>query len=398
MKSLRCLVLLTCVLALQACGGGGQASIGAAGLSDAALLGQAIFMDPALSASGQMSCASCHDPQRGHASPLQTPVAFGGAGLDAPGLRLSPSIRYLKFNAAFRFESDGTPAGGFFWDGRVNSLAEQARKPFLAANEMANADAADVIAKLARASYAERFRQVFGAGIFSNPEAAFDRVAYALERYQIEDPDFAPFSSKFDAVNAGQAAFTPQELRGLTWFNRADKGNCAACHPSTRPANAPAALFTDFSYDSLGVPRNTAIDANAYPEAGFYDMGLCGTTGRGPALRSDLRDRTDLCGKFKVPSLRNVALRQRFFHNGQFDQLADVVRFYVTRDTRPEDWYPLVSGVPDAYNDLPPDLRANVNVTEAPYNRTRGQAAALTDDEVADLVAFLKTLTDGYRP
>lgn len=363
-------------------------------MSDAALLGQEIFRDVRLSASGRMSCASCHDPALGHASPFTTPVAFGGAGFpndhsaSASGLRVPPAIRYLKFNTAFKFDVDGTPMGGFFWDGRVNSLAEQAKGPFLGANEMANADASDVIAKLRQASYAERFKKVFGSNIFDDAEAAFDRVAYALERYQIEDQDFAPFSSKFDAVNAGKAVFTEQELRGLTWFNRADKGNCAACHPSTKPANAPGALFTDFTYDSLGVPRNSAIAANS--AGAFFDMGLCGP------VRADLAPRTDLCGKFKVPSLRNVWLRKRFFHNGRFDDLTDVVRFYVTRDTTDGSnnpvWYPS-----DFYDDLPANLRGNVNVTEAPYNR-RGQAAALNASEIADLVEFLKTLTDGYTP
>jgi cytochrome c peroxidase len=209
-------------------------------------------------------------------------------------------------------------------------------------------------------------------------------VAFALERYQMEDPEFAPFSSKFDAVNAGKASFTDQELRGLTWFNRRDKGNCTACHPSTAPVNAPGALFTDFSYDSLGVPRNS-IAANQV--SGFYDMGLCG-----PA-RTDLAQRADLCGRFKVPSLRNVALRKRFFHNGAFTDLRQVVSFYVTRDLAPAVWYPMA-----AYDDLPTQLRVNVNVTEGPYNRVPGQSAALSNTEIDDLVAFLRTLTDGYTP
>jgi len=381
-------VCVLVALLLTACGGAREAT-SATSLSEAALLGQEIFKDESLSASGQMSCATCHDPSIGHASPFTSPVAFGGANFPndtsagVSGLRLPPAIRYLKFNAAFRIDADGTPAGGFFWDGRANSLAEQARKPFLGANEMANADAQDVINKLQLRPYANRFKQLFGATIFNDPEKALDRVAFALERYQMEDPDFAPFTSKFDAVNAGRATFTEQELRGLTWFNRRDKGNCAACHPSTSAGNAPAALFTDFTYDSLGVPRNGNIAANA--TSSFFDMGLCG-----PA-RTDLTQRTDLCGKFKVPSLRNVALRQRFFHNGAFGNLRDVVQFYVTRDLTPAVWYP-----GDVYDDLPANLRGNVNVTEGPYNRVPGQAAALSNAEIDDLVAFLRTLTDGF--
>lgn len=375
-------------LGLSACGGGGSSS-SETSMSAAALLGQEIFKDTSLSGSGRMSCASCHDPDLGHASPFTTSVAFGGVNLDMPGLRLPPAIRYLRFNTAFYIASDGTPTGGFFWDGRASSLAEQARGPFLNDHEMANASVRDVVQKIATASYATKFKEVFGADIFNNDDMAFDRVVQALARYQQEDVDFASFSSKFDAVNAGKATFTSQELRGLAWFNRADKGNCAACHPSTKPNNAPAALFTDFSYDSLGVPRNSLIASN--DDVAFFDKGLCGP------VRTNLSTRTDLCGAFKVPSLRNVTLRKRFFHNGQFDDLRKAIRFYVSRDTQPELWYPQDPlGNVRVYNDLPTLLRANVNVTEAPYNRTRGQTAALSDTEIEDLWFFLDTLTDGY--
>jgi cytochrome c peroxidase len=370
---------------LTACGGGGSGASTTDTLSAAAQLGQEIFKDPTLSASGQMSCQTCHAPNLGHASPFTTAVALGGPTLSDPGSRTPPAINYLKYNREFRFDTDGTAKGGFFWDGRANSLAEQAKGPFLNAVEMANADAAAVIDKLSRSAYAERFKQVFGANIFNDPQTAFDRVAYALERYQIEDNDFAPFSSKFDAVVQGKEAFTPEELRGWVWFNRSDKGNCAACHTSTKPDNAPAALFTDFSYDSLGVPRNTDISANA--NASFFDKGLCGPT------RTDLSARTDLCGAFKVPSLRNVAKRQRFFHNGKFTSLTQVVNFYITRDTNPTAWYPADPSNVLVYNDLPALERGNVNVTEGPYNRV-GLSPALNAQEITDLIAFLQTLSD----
>jgi cytochrome c peroxidase len=385
-------------MALSACGGGGGGSSGssssassASELSAAAQLGEQIFRDTSLSASGRQACISCHDPALGHASPFDTPTAPGGPAMDQQGNRNPPSIRYLRFNTAFHFESDGTPAGGFFWDGRAASLREQARQPFLNPVEMANPDIASVVAKLAAAPYAAQFRQVFGDTIFSTPDDAFDRMAFALERYQLEDPDFAPFSSKYDAFIAGRATLTAQELNGFALFNRSDKGNCAACHSSTKPANAPGALFTDFTYDNLGVPRNMAILANADPT--FFDGGLCGTT------RTDLAARTDLCGAFKVPSLRNVALRKHFFHNSAFSSLEDVIRFYVRRDTDPQLWYPLDAlGNPIPYDDLPAALRGNVNTTEVPYNRRPGDTPALDDGEIADLAAFLRTLSDGYTP
>jgi cytochrome c peroxidase len=334
-----------------------------------------------------MSCASCHDPQIGHAWPgANEAVASGGPGLNVKGLRTPPALNYLKFNGGFKFDTDGKPMGGFFWDGRANTLAEQAKGPFLGPAEMANNSPAEVIEKLRRAPYADQFQKVFGANIFDDPNTAFERVAYALERYQVEDPVFAPFNSKFDAVMQGKEVFTPQELRGFVLFNRADKGNCAACHASTKPDNAPGALFTDFTYDSLGVPRNLEIPQNGV--ASFYDKGLCGPE------RLDLSQRTDLCGAFKVPSLRNVEKRKRFFHNGKFTTLKEVVDFYVTRDTNPTDWYKDIAGLFDfLFNDLPAGERQNVNVKEGPYNRT-GQTPALDEDERLDLIAFLKTLND----
>lgn len=388
---LRGLTLALVPLLVMACGGGVGAGLDEGAMSPAAAVGEKIFKDPSLSASGKMACATCHDPAAGHASPFETPVVSGGENLDQPGTRLPPALRYLRYNTAFFFDKDGTPIGGFDWDGRANSLAEQAQRPFLSANEMANPDAESLVTKLAKTSYANEFKAAFGADIFANPALAFERAAFALERYQREDPDFAPFDSKFDKVLAGQATFTTQEQRGLAWFNRSDKGNCASCHPSSKAGNAPGALFTDFTYDSLGVPRNKDIAANIDP--GFYDLGLCG-----PA-RTDLADRADLCGKFKVPSLRNVATRKRFFHNGQFNSLAQVIRFYVTRDTDPAAWYPTdAMGNLMPYNDLPVAQRGNVNTREAPYNRRAGEAPALNDAEIDDLIAFLRTLTDGYQP
>ncbi|HTQ75425.1 MAG TPA: cytochrome c peroxidase [Burkholderiales bacterium] len=371
-------VAVVCV-SLSACGGG--PSEGAHELSPAARLGENIFHDPSLSASGQMACTICHDPAFGHASPFSTPVAFGGPGLDQPGDRNPPSLRYLRFNTPFFFDSEGTPTGGFNWDGRADNLADQARRPFLSANEMANPDVASLIAKIAAAPYAAQFRQAFGSDIFSDPDAAFDQVVFALERYQLEDPDFAPFTSKYDRFLARKATFTDQELRGLGLFKSPTKGNCAGCHPPP--------LFTDFTYDSLGVPRNTAIPANGDPV--YFDTGLCGPK------RLDLAARSDLCGAFKVPSLRNVGLRKHFFHNGRFDSIEDVIRFYVTRDTNPDLWYPPAAlADPLPYDDLPVAQRTNVNTTEVPYNRLPGQAPALTDSEIDDLAAFLRTLTDGY--
>ena len=384
--------LLGLLIALTGCGGGTDAGTTTAVMSDTAALGAKIFADPSLSASGQMSCASCHSPQAAFAPTNSLAVQFGGAQMTTPGFRAVPSLRYLNLTPAFFFAQDGTPTGGFDRDGRANTLFEQAARPFLAPHEMANDSEQAVVDKLAQASYASEFRRIFGDTVFSNPDAAFQGARYALQRYQQENTaDFAPYSSKYDAFLASKATLTDQELRGLALFNNPAKGNCAACHPSAPSGDGTPPLFTDFTYDNLGVPRNTDIPATADPS--YYDLGLCGPD------RTDLvATHPELCGAFKVPTLRNVATRQAFFHNGKFKTLKDALRFYVTRDTNPELWYPLVNGVPDKFNDLPAKYRANVNTTEVPYNRKPGQTPALSDSDIDDLAAFLATLTDGYTP
>lgn len=305
------------------------------------------------------------------------------------GSRQSMSIRYLARNTAFHFDADGTPAGGFFWDGRASTLQDQAGRPFLNPREMANASKAEVVDRLSRAPYVAEFKAIFGVAILNDPEAAFQRITLALQQFQLEDPSFRLFSSKYDEFLRGRAQLSEQELRGLSLFNDSRKGNCAACHPSTRGADGSLPLFTDFTYDNLGIPRNPDLQQNEDPS--FFDLGLCAREG------GDLAHRLDLCGAFKVPSLRNVAERQRLFHNGRFTSLKEALTFYVQRDTNPEKWYPRsADGTIDKFDDLPAQYRGNVNTSEAPYDRLPGDAPALTDAEIDDVIAFLRTLNDGY--
>lgn len=355
------------------------------------MVGAQIFSDPGLSASGKQSCASCHDPANAHAQGNSLAVQLGGADGAVAGFRATPSLRYLGANPAFSFDKDGTAIGGFNRDGRAESLAEQAKRPFLAPHEMGNANQEALVGRLKQASYVEQFRLVFGASILDNPEQAFERVAFALQQFQKEDPRFHPFDSKYDQFLAGKTQLNAAELRGLALFNDPAKGNCIACHNSARGPGGAAPLFTDFSFDNLGVPRNTRIAATADPR--YVDLGLCGPD------RTDLAARADLCGAFKVPTLRNVATRKVFFHNGVFTTLKDVVGFYVRRDTNPEEWYPRASdGTVLKFNDLPAQYHANVNRTEGPYNRQPGMAPALSSGEIDDLIAFLGTLNDADQP
>ena len=386
-------VVVSSLSLLSACSNGDAPDAAAVTPSSsltAAQLGALIFHDPSLSASGKQSCASCHSPAHAHAAPNVLAVQLGGPQLDQPGTRAVPSLRYLAATPAFGFDDEGTASGGFNHDGGADTLAAQAERPLLAANEMANLTRKAVIEKLRRAKYADDFRRVYGERSLDDVDTAFAGLTQALERYQLDAAEFQPFDSKYDAWLAGKAELSAAEQRGRDLFNDAKKGNCAACHPSERSDDGRPPLFTDFTYDALGVPRNTAITANADPA--YHDLGLCRSGRPGPAAADSE------CGKFKVPTLRNVGTRQVFFHNGQIRSLRDAVAFYVRRDTHPHEWYTRSkTGAVVWADDLPPAMRGNVNRDEAPYDRKPGQQPRLSESEIDDVVSFLHTLTDGYK-
>ncbi|MRW89590.1 c-type cytochrome [Duganella sp. FT80W] len=362
--------------------------------ADVAQLGRQIFFDPSLSASGKMACATCHDPQHAYAPANGLAAQLGGAKLDQPGTRAVPSLRYalnrtprwfkeFQANELERItETDSVPTGGLTRDGRFNTLHEQALAPLTAANEMANIGNTAIIAKLRQANYASEFRRVFGDKVFDQPELAFNKMLEALERFQLDDASFHPYTSKFDQYLQGKAQLSAAEQRGLLLFADPNKGNCAACHIASPGADGSAPLFTDYTFANLGLPRNPNITANADPK--FYDLGLCGPD------RKDQANMTKYCGMFKTPTLRNVASRQVFMHNGVFTDLADAVRFYATRESDRKHWY----GKGRPYNDMPAAMRDNVDVIDAPMNRKTGDKPALSEAEVQDIVQFLRTLTD----
>jgi cytochrome c peroxidase len=375
------------VLALAGCGDG-TAPQSAAGPSDASLVGAKIFADTSLSASGRQSCQTCHDFGSGLAAPNAQAVQPGGVNMELTGVRNTPSATYMRSEFAFRIDPVDGPSGGLFWDGRENTLAGQATEPFTNPREMAMADHASVVARLRAASYADEFKVVYGAGVFDDVETAYTHMTEAIAAFETEDPRFQAFTSKFDEVQRGKATFSAAEARGFALFQDAAKGNCSACHPSDVGEFGALPIFTDRTYDNLGVPRNAEIPANADPS--YYDLGLCNNA----AVKAS---NPEVCGAFKVPALRNVALRHSFFHNGRFHTLKDALTFYVQRDTNPEKFYPLKpDGTYDKFDDLPPQYRANVNQEEVPYNRHQGDQPALSDAEVDDVIAFLGTLSDGY--
>jgi cytochrome c peroxidase len=358
-------------------------------------LGRTLFFEAALSASGKLSCASCHDPAHAYGPANHLPVQLAGVDLRQPGLRAVPSLKYHQTVPPFAerfFDNDGNdaedqgPTGGLDWDGRAPSAHEQAAGPLLSPFEMANASQDAVVAQLRSSPSAAAMREAFGPHLFDDPRLAWRALVYALEVFQQNPADFYPYDSKYDAVLRGQAKLSAAEARGLALFNAQGKGNCASCHVSTVKRGA-FPQFTDDGLIAIGVPRNPAIPANA--NADWRDLGLCGP------LRTDLASHDEHCGLFRTPSLRNVAQRPVLFHNGVYTKLEDAVRFYALRDVAPERVYG--PGAAHRYDDLPKKYAANLNV-DGPFGGKPGDRPLLTEAEIADVVAFLKTLDDGWRP
>lgn len=373
---------------------GGMTRAEAARRADALrAVGARMFSDRALSASGALACASCHRPDRAFGPPDGRAVQPGGATGAVPGVRAVPSLRYLQAVPAFTAhyhtspeegdESvDNGPAGGLTWDGRVDRGRDQARLPLLSPLEMANAGEATLAAKLLSAPYHTALQALATEGGQTVLAAGLE----ALEAYEETPALFAPYSSRYDAVLKGRATLTPLEARGREIFEDPARGNCASCHPSEPDTRGVPPVFSDFGYAALGLPRNPDVPANADPR--YFDLGLCGP------YRTTFTGQPERCGAFRTPSLRNVATRAVFFHNGVVHSLRDAVAFYATRDTRPERWYPRgPGGMLMLFNDLRPEDRANVE-HGAPFGRRPGARPALSDADIDAVVAFLATLTD----
>jgi len=361
-----------------------------AALSPKEELGKAIFFDASLSEPAGQACASCHIPDAGFSGPASAHDGHGGV---EPGAvegrfanRKAPSVSYAAFSPKFHFDAEEKHyVGGQFWDGRAATLMDQAKQPFLNPLEMNNASPKSVCAKVQKADYADDFQAVFGVAKLDcggDGEPGYDLIAQALAAYEAS-AEVNPFSSKFDYVVKGQATFTPREKRGRELFDDVKKAACAECHPSTGPTPGTRALFTDFTYDNLGMPANRnnpfyRQDAQHNPAGVMWkDKGL-----------GAIVNEAEFIGAFKVPSLRNVAKRvddqtRTYGHNGVFTSLEDIVHFYNTRDVK--------GALPGGQDWAKPEFPQTMNVEEL------GNLKLSADDEAA-LVAFLKTLSDGFDP
>jgi cytochrome c peroxidase len=352
-------------------------------------LGRKIFFDQSLSNPPGTSCASCHDPRRAFSGNNGSSVGVAaGSRAGHFGRRNTPSVLYLRYVPEFHFalEDDDdvntSPFGGLAWSGRADSVAEFSRLPLLDADEMNNTSDAEIAARLRAAPYAPAIRAEF-PGALDAPSTAVRALGDALQAFLTSDA-MTPFTSRFDDYLRGTGKLTELEMQGLVVFKSPEKGACDGCHRFVQTSNrGDRSLFTDFGYDAVAVPRNRDIPANGDPAR--YDLGLCERKQkRAPASASKW------CGTFRTPSLRNVAVRERFMHNGAFTKLRDVVAFYAGRATSPSRWYPAGT----KWDDIPARYRDNVNVTSLPYNRAEGQQPPLDDADIDAIVAFLGTLTD----
>jgi cytochrome c peroxidase len=378
-------------------------------------LGKELFFDK-ISDPDWMSCATCHDPKAGFTGPVgginKHGSVYRGAVPKRFGNRKPPSAAYATLSPLLYYdEGEGLFIGGNFWDGRAtghrlgNPAADQALGPFLNPVEQNNASMQAVCEQVAKSKYAALFEEVWGPNAldcsYAGISSTYDRIGLSIAAYE-GSSEVNQFSSKYDAVLAGIANLTAEEAWGLELFE--GKAMCSACHPTG--AGSP---FTDFTYDNLGVPRN--------PDNPFYDMDevyLDDGTPINPlgAAWVDLGlggflNTTDWAaydeenyGKQKVPTLRNVGKRKdpdfpkAYSHNGYFKSLKAIVHFYNTRDVKDTCPDPLFTGEKDALKmDCwpAPEISDNVNTDELGN-------LGLTDAEEDAIVAFMKTLSDGFQP
>ena len=350
-------------------------------------LGKKLLFDTNLSTPPGQACAACHGREVGYTGPDAAINAAGavyeGAVAGRFGNRKPPAAAYAGDSPILHF--DGTKwVGGMFWDGRATGsilgdpLAEQAQGPFLNPLEQNNASSQVVIDKVLDSNYKDLFLQVC-----TDSNTYYECIGRSIAAYE-RSKEVTQFTSKYDYWLKGQARFTVQEEQGLALFN--GKAKCANCHATRRAAALVPPNFTDFTYDNLGVPRNPLNPFYNEPEwnpdgYNWVDTGLGGflkAAGYSEAVYMAE------WGKHKVPTLRNVDLRpsnhfiKAYSHNGYFKSLEEVVHFYNTRDVPGAGW-------------PPPEVADNINTAEM------GNLGLNHMEEVA-IVAFLRTLSDGYMP
>ena len=328
-------------------------------------LGEKLFFEKNLSNPGGQSCASCHSPETGFSDPQHHTVS-PGINPELFGNRNAPSLAYGIF-APERFynDIDETYIGGLFYDGRSKNLETQVLGPLLNPVEMNNTSTSMVVEKIKSLPFYSDFKAIYGET--NDDNKLLSQLADAISSFE-KSKKVNSFTSKFDYYSRQLVPFTSEEKKGLDLFK--GKANCASCHILEPDENTGKVLFTDFSYDNIGVPKNEKnpfykMSSNINPQGiNHIDYGI------GSIVNQAAHN-----GKFKVPSLRNVAVSSPYFHNGFYTTLEEVIHFYNVRNIE---------------NQGTPEVSATVNTTELGNLK-------LTPAEEKQLKLFLETLTDHYR-
>lgn len=376
-------------------GGGGM---GGGGMGNRrAMLGMMLFCDMNLSEPRVQSCASCHAPSTGFTGPTSEVNAHGavyqGANPGAFGNRKPPSAAYATPSPELQYDdAEGLFFGGLFWDGRATGwtlhdpAAEQALGPFLNPAEQNLPSYGEVVKRVCAAEYGQMFRMEFpGACNVGNEAAAYDKIGIALSAFEAS-PMVNRYSSKYDRYLRGEATLSSLERKGLQLFK--GKAQCALCHPADLGEEGEPPLFTDNTFDNLGLPKNL-LNPATIADPTWADPGLGGFLATVPDYAALAAENM---GKQRVPTLRNVDKRpsadfvKAYGHNGVFKSLKQIVHFYNTRDVLP--FCDEVSKVKEGQTCWPaPEYAQNINTEEL------GNLGLTEHDEDA-IVAFLKTLSD----
>lgn len=366
-------------------GGARLAAAPAAPIDSIAKLGEALFFDPILSKNRTQACATCHNPDAAFTDPRPAGEAGRAASLGDDGKsigdRNAPTAAYARFAPAYHVNSEGKIVGGLFHDGRAKTLEDQAGGPPLNPIEMGMPDKASVTTRLKETpQYAAAFDTLFGKGVLDTPDSGYAAMTKSLAAFERTDA-FAPFDSKYDRYLRGEEKLTDEEDLGRTLFFSNQFTNCSLCHKLNQLGGAANETFSNYQYHNIGTPANTSVRAVNGTRPGHIDHGLK----QNPLAAKGAND-----GKFKVPTLRNVAVTAPYMHNGVFKDLKTVVLFY------------------DKYNNLSPKRQINPE-TGKPWDKPEvGKTLSmkelktgpgLDDKRINALVAFLKTLTDKrYEP
>lgn len=342
-------------------------------------LGAALYFDVNLSINRNQSCATCHNPAKAfiddRSNALNGAVSIGSDGKSI-GDRNTPTASYASFAPDFYQDKEGEYIGGMFHDGRAASLKEQAEGPPLNLAEMAMSSKQDVLNRLLEnEDYIASFTMLFNEKVLTESGDAFAAMSEAIGAFE-KTPFFSSFDSKYDRYLKGEYQFSDLEKLGETIFFSQQFTNCNQCHQLKRLPGQERETFSNYQYHNIGVPINKAVRLAAGKDNDFIDHGL---------LENPLVNDVKQDGKFKVPTLRNVAVSGPYMHNGVFSDLKTVVLFYDKYNSRKE-----IRQINPETGEVwaEPEVAQNIALDKLTIGK------ALTDQRVDALVAFMQTLTD----